>query len=121
MKACTKAVILSYVPVENPSRASDKIILFLIITNDPGPSEVPYADISCITGGNTNARANGNLFVFIRKKTFIFQKRISLPVAHKAPIKEINKFNLGTNSAIETEIERKIFIYGFHSVVLTEA
>lgn len=60
LKACTKAVILSYVPVENPSRAIDKIILFLIITNDPGPSEVPYADTNCITGGNTNARANGN-------------------------------------------------------------
>lgn len=34
--------------------------------------------------------------------------KINLPVAHNAPIKEINKFNFGTNSAIVTEIRKRI-------------
>lgn len=43
----------------------------------------------------------------IKWKITKLKKKMALPVAHNAPIKEMNKFNLGTNSAITTEIENK--------------
>lgn len=82
--AATRADTLSYVPVVIPNTATVNIKKFFNRQNGDGPFELLQAQANSITGGNTNANV----------------------VEHNAPIRDMNKFNFGTSSEMETKITK---------------
>lgn len=84
--ASTSFSILSMVPVTSPNNATQRMMQFLQRTNLLGPSVEPHALTNSISGGKTNAN----------------------PDEQRAPISEMNAFNAGTISAIESKIINEI-------------